>query len=108
MDIICGILSALGIVLWLTTRIGNVAILFAILADGLAAIPTIIKSYKFPETESYLVYLLGFVNAVITLLIIRTWSFANFEFSVYILVVGTILVLLIKFKLGKLIQRRFS
>jgi len=42
-DLLCGVLSAIGLVLWLITKVGNVAIAFSILADGLAALPTIIK-----------------------------------------------------------------
>src|SRR5258705_13291527 len=34
-DLICGTLSVLGLVLWLITKVGNVAILFSIIADGL-------------------------------------------------------------------------
>src|SRR3989344_8314569 len=37
LDIICGIFSILGLVLWWITKVGNVAIAFAILADLLAA-----------------------------------------------------------------------
>src|SRR5258706_8682050 len=68
LDIICGILSVGGIVLWLTTQTGNIAIFFSILADGLASIPTITKSYRAPETESPLIFLLGGMNGFITLL----------------------------------------
>src|SRR3989338_2416006 len=32
-DLICGSLSLIGIILWYTTKIGNVAILFSIFAD---------------------------------------------------------------------------
>src|SRR4029079_2044583 len=37
LDIICGALSLLGLVLWYITQVGNVAIFFSILADGLAS-----------------------------------------------------------------------
>ena len=50
LDITCGVLSLIGLLLWQVIGIGLVAIAFAILADGVAAIPTIIKSYKFPDS----------------------------------------------------------
>jgi hypothetical protein len=50
-DLLCGFLSLVGLVLWLITKVGNVAILFSILADGLAAAPTIVKAYRYPDTE---------------------------------------------------------
>ncbi|HLO13486.1 MAG TPA: hypothetical protein VK206_01565, partial [Anaerolineales bacterium] len=50
-DLVCGFLSVIGLALWLITKVGNVAIIFSILADGLAAVPTIRKAYYYPETE---------------------------------------------------------
>lgn len=102
LDIICGILSVLGILLWYITKTGNTAILFSIFADGLAAIPTVVKSYHAPETEDCKVYLLGASSAAIALLTIKTWSFVYFGWPVYILIVTLLLTVLIKFKLGKL------
>ncbi|MBI3103695.1 hypothetical protein HYZ05_02020 [Candidatus Daviesbacteria bacterium] len=102
LDIICGILSVIGILLWYITKTGNTAILFSILADGLAAIPTVVKSYHAPETEDYKVYLLGASSAAITLLTIKVWSFAYFAWPIYILIVTLLLTILIRFKLGKL------
>jgi len=58
-DLICGAFSIVGLILWLITKEGNVAITFSIMADGLAALPTVIKSYFFPETENGWVYLGG-------------------------------------------------
>lgn len=97
-DFICGGLSLLGIFFWLITKNPNVAILFAILADTLASLPTIIKSWKEPETENYWVFLAYGINAGIALLIIKTWSFASASFSIYILLICILLTALIKFK----------
>lgn len=108
LDYVIGGLSLLGIFLWYLTKDGNYAISFAIVADGLAAVPTLIKSYSFPETENYLAYLTAFIAAGITLLTIDIWSFAHYGFPVYILLTTFVFVLLIKFRLGKLIQARIA
>lgn len=105
LDIICGILSAGGLVLWYLTRVGNIAIFFSILADALAAIPTIVKGYHFPKTENYYGFLFAGIGSAITLLTIKTWDFAYFGFPLYIILLNTTLVSVIKFKLGKLIKR---
>ena len=107
-DIICGVFSVVGLVLWLITKVGNVAIFFSILADGLAAIPTIIKSYRYPESENDLVYLFGVVNAGIGLLTITEWNFQHYGFPAYLFFLCLTLTLLIRFKLGKLLNRKFS
>ncbi len=103
-DLICGALAIVGLILWQITQVGNLAILFGIAADGLAAVPTVIKSYQSPETENYQVYLFNPIGAVITLLAVKTWDFTHYAFPLYIFFIGLILVLLIKFKLGKIIK----
>ena len=97
LDYVCGALSVLGLILWLVTKVGNIAIIFSILADALAAVPTIIKSFRTPESESYSVYLAGWMNSIITLLTITTWNFATWGFPVYITVLDILLFVLIKF-----------
>ncbi|MBI4039090.1 hypothetical protein HY384_03990 [Candidatus Daviesbacteria bacterium] len=104
LDMICGTISVIGILFWYITKTGNAAIAFSILADGLAAIPTIVKSYYEPETEDYKVYLLGASSAAITLLTINIWSFAYYAWPVYILIVTLLLTILIRFRLGTLLR----
>jgi hypothetical protein len=105
LDIICGILALGGLGLWYITRVGNIAILFSILADFLAAIPTIIKSYQYPETESYKEFLGVIIAAALTLLTITTWNFSSIGFPLYAFSLCSVLFLLVKFKLGKKITQ---
>jgi len=53
LDFICGSLSIIGLIIWQVTKVGNIAILFSIIADFLAGWPTTVKSYNHPETENY-------------------------------------------------------
>ncbi|MCL5411547.1 MAG: hypothetical protein M1150_02305 [Patescibacteria group bacterium] len=100
-DLTCGAFSLLGLLFWFLTKDGNVAIMFSIFADGLAASPTVTKSFRFPETENVYLYLTASINALITLLAIKTWDFANTAFPVYIFLVSFIIFLLAKFQLGQ-------
>jgi hypothetical protein len=59
LDAWCGTLAVLGIICWRITGSSNVAILFSILADGLAGIPTIVKSHRDPGSENYQAFLFG-------------------------------------------------
>lgn len=101
LDITCGVLSLLGLILWYTTQVGNIAILFSILADGLAALPTLVKSYKYPETENDSVFIAGVINAGIGIFAIQQWRFEYYSFPVYLLLINLALAALIRFKLGK-------
>ncbi len=97
-DFICGLLSLLGLSLWAITKEGNVAIIFAILADALAALPTLTKSYSDPESESWFAFFTAAISAAIALLTINNWTFANYAFPLYLLLICSTLVILIKFK----------
>lgn len=100
LDIVCGLLSVFALILWWITGDGNVAIVLSIVADLLAAVPTVIKSYNQPETEHPAVFRNGALSAGITLLTIDTWTFANYGFALYILLICILLYSLIRFKLG--------
>lgn len=104
-DLVCGGLSLCGLILWGLTREGNLAITFSILADLLASLPTLIKAYKAPETESSLIYLLSGVNGLIAVLALNTWTFAYYSFPLYILLFNIIFYPLIQFKLGKVFSK---
>jgi hypothetical protein len=101
LDYIFALLSVLGIVLWQITKVGTIAIVFSVLADALAAAPTVIKSYKFPESESSFMYFTAAISALLTLLTIKVWTFAHFGFPAYILLVNVLIAALVHFKLGK-------
>jgi hypothetical protein len=104
LDIVCGVLSVLALVLWRITGTGNVAILLSILADLLASTPTLIKSYTNPETEHPSVFRNAAISAGITLLTIKYWTLGNYGFPLYILIDCVVLYALIRFKLGKKIS----
>lgn len=100
MDYFYGGMSVLGLILWQITGEGNLAIFFSIMSDGLAGIPTIIKSWDDPRSENHQVFFYTMINAGITLLTIKVWSFAHWGFPVYIFTICAILYVLIRFELG--------
>ncbi|KKP86182.1 MAG: hypothetical protein UR90_C0037G0003 [Parcubacteria group bacterium GW2011_GWC1_35_8] len=90
LDMICGVLSLTSLVFYIYTHNLSISILFAILSDGLAFIPTFIKSWKFPETETNSVYFADIFNNILGLLIIKNWSFTIYSFLVYLAVFNLI------------------
>lgn len=108
LDKICGALSILAILLWLVTSNPNVAIILSILADFLAAVPTLIKSYKYPKTENYRAFRNATFSSFITLLTINAWTFPTYSFIIYMLIVNGALYLLIRFELGVKIQEQLK
>jgi hypothetical protein len=103
-DLMCGALSIVGLVLWYITKSGNIAIIFSILADGLAALPTVVKSFNYPETESAWPYFASTISAILTLLTVTVWNIANIAFPLYIVLITLVIFSLVQFKLGKQIR----
>lgn len=91
----------IGLILWLITKVGNVAIFFSIVADGLAAVPTIVKAYKYPDTEIAWPWLATDFGVVLTLLTLNEWTFANSGFIVYIFIADTLIFSLVQFRIGE-------
>jgi hypothetical protein len=101
LDIVCGLISVFALALWLITGTGLIAIMFSILADLIAGIPTLAKAFYEPESEHPSVFRNGAISAAITLLTIKEWQFANYGFALYILLICIVIYTLIKFKIGK-------
>ena len=72
-DVTCGALSLIALIFYIITRDLNISVIFVILSDGLAALPTIVKSWKFPETETSTVYFFGVLSQILGLLTIKNW-----------------------------------
>lgn len=104
-DLVCGVLSLCGLTLWYITKVGNIAIFFSIMADGLAAVPTVMKSFYEPQSESDSVYLLGLPNSIIGLLVIKQWSFQNYGFPLYLTIIQLIIVFFIRTKVGAKVKK---
>jgi len=103
-DLFLGGLSVVGLILWYLTKVGNLAILFSILADGMAALPTIIKSYEDPDSEVAWPWIATSIGVIFTLLTFTQISFENSGFIIYIFVANLIIFSLIQFRIGERIK----
>lgn len=65
-DVMCGILSCLGLIGWSVAQNPSVAIIMCILADWLANAPTIRKAWIAPDSENPATYALGALCGVLT------------------------------------------
>lgn len=81
-------------ILWGLTNNPNLAIVLSIIADFLAGLPTIIKAYKHPETESSAAFAIGTFGFAIGLLSIHTFTFQSYAFVVYLFLMNLLITLL--------------
>ncbi len=94
-DYVCGGFSLAALVLWLITSQPAVAITLAIISDGLAALPTLRKSWQFPETESGIGYITPIINMLTTIAALQVYSFSELAFPIYTIVINTAISLAI-------------
>lgn len=106
LDYVCGSLSAAGLVVWLVTSRGTVALAAFVAADALAAIPTLRKSWQRPETETAAAYVTASANAGITLLTVNEVTTAVVAFPLYIFVIASVESLLIAGRVGPRLRQR--
>ncbi len=95
-DYAFGLLSAAALLLWYITKTPDIAILFSIAADGLAGMPTIIKAWRNPETESVWIYASGTFSAVAAYTAINAWTFSAYAFPTYLLILNLIITFTVK------------
>ena len=86
--------AVVGIILWAITDNANLAIFFSLSADMLAGLPTFIKSYKHPETESWAAYAISAFGFGLGVLAIQTYTFENYAFIIYLFLANGVLAVL--------------
>jgi hypothetical protein len=105
LDYVCGAMSLAGTAAWLATQNGVVAIAAAIAADFLAGLPTMVKSWSHPQSESVSSYIGAALNSGILLLTIDTWTTAVAAFPLFILCIATVQVFVVGFKPGPRVRQ---
>jgi len=104
-DYACGAVSVIGTLVWLITRNGVLAISAAIVADFMAGLPTVQKSWTHPETETVHSYAGAAISMAVVLLTIDHWTFDVAAFPIFIVCMASIMVVLIAFEPGPRLRR---
>jgi hypothetical protein len=82
-----------GIILWALTDSPNLAILFSLVADFLAGLPTLLKSYRHPQTESWIAYAISTLGFGVGILAIPSFTFENYAFISYLFILNGLLAI---------------
>lgn len=101
-DYICGLLAALALILWAITKNPIVAIVFAILADFAAALPTLLKAWKHPETETGSAFIAANIALLLGLPAIASGRISEYAFSAYLILINSMLIIAVYHKRFKL------
>jgi len=100
-DWFCGGLSLTALLFWQLASSPLIAVLLATAANTFASIPTFIKAWNFPETETRLTFITSFLSAVLIVPAIPVWNIANSAFQIgLMLTTGALLVAVYRKALG--------
>ncbi|HVM73705.1 MAG TPA: hypothetical protein VMU13_02415 [Candidatus Paceibacterota bacterium] len=94
-DGICLILAICAIIIWQLINDPVLAILISIVADLTAGIPTYVKAYREPFTESLLAWSLLIIANTLALIAAHPFNTANVAFPLYVSVVDVIFISLL-------------
>ena len=94
-DYTCGALSLVALGVWFLADSPLLAILFAAIGDLFATLPTIIKAWQHPETETLYTYFTGFFTAIVIIPSIPVWNIANSAFQIYLIIANTFLFFIV-------------
>lgn len=83
-DYVCGAFSVIALVVWQTTTHPSIAVLFAVLSDGAAGVPTLLKAWRYPETENAWPFVTSVLGASTSFVAIKSWSVSAYAFPVYL------------------------
>lgn len=94
-DLVCAAVAVTALGTWLGLGQAPLAVLLAVAADAVAALPTIVKAWQHPDSENVLFYVLVSAGAIITLLTISSWEPHFWVFAAYQFVVCAFLSIVI-------------
>lgn len=88
-------LSVSAIIVWKSSNNPLLGLLMSILADFIGFVPTLVKTWKYPETEEWKFYMSDVVASFFSILSISLYSINNLAFPIYILLINTTSVVMI-------------
>ena len=94
-DAVCGVVSIIGLVVWLSTNHPTWGLVAQVVADAVAGLPTLHKAMRHPQTESPFAFLTGVVNSALALLVLHHWTTSGALFPLSILIMNSLIVFFI-------------
>jgi len=87
-----------GIVAWQTTKDPVLGLYLGIIADFVGTVPTIIKSYRFPNTENWSFYGIDAIAGFCNVLAVTDRSLQAYVYPAYLVWINVIIALLARRK----------
>lgn len=98
-DIICQILAIIGFVLWMVFNSPSIAIVFVIVIDVIASLPTIKHAWEKPHEETWITFLGAGIAALFALLAAESFTVTGVANPIYLVIVNFLLFGIITLRL---------
>ena len=85
-------LALVAIVLWVTLSSPLAALISVLVAEIIGVVMIVVKSYKFPHSETVAMWFLGGVASALNILAVGKLDFALLLFPVYLLIANIVIV----------------
>jgi hypothetical protein len=94
LDTVCIVAAVISIIPWVLSDNANATLIINLLIDMIGSVPTLVKTFREPETEDLLAWVFFFVANTLQLFAIEMWNLASL-YPVYLFVLATSMVLFI-------------
>lgn len=94
-DITCYLLLLIDLVVWLTTQNAFLALHLTVLADLIAFIPTLAKTWRYPESETPIFFIGGLIAPILSILAAGDFRYSIMLFPLWLVLANTVEVGLI-------------
>lgn len=98
LDVVCYTLLLVAVLVWVTTQNAFVALHVAILADVVAFVPTVVKTWRWPESETPFFFAAGVIAPLLSIAAQPQITYAVALFPAYLSLVNGVELGLILFK----------
>lgn len=94
-------LALIGMIPWIVTKDPTISVLTVVLIDVVAFVPTLQKTWKYPSTETAMLYAMNVLRHVITLFLLENYNLATATHSIAMISVNLLMVVFILRDSGK-------
>ena len=97
-DGVCQAVAIIGVILWQLANNPNIALLFVILVDVSAVLPTLRHAYRYPKEETWLTFALAAFAALLLTCLATNRTFAALAITIEATVVNSLLATVIVYR----------
>lgn len=91
-DRVCLILAIILLIHWFTSKDTHLSTVLAVIIDGIGAIPTLIKVFHHPQSETYIQWTLAGIASLLTILAVPRLDWILLIYPLYVFIMNGAIV----------------